>query len=179
MFTEYDTTNMKDSDRMYLERSGLDNNRIYAVMDFDNNLLHTFNNEYNLSEFNSDYVNLFKEHAHFNGRELKKLPLTKDVLDVADELFESNVDFERPEKVEYVSTREQLELAFHYEMTLLARLEDRVSMSFEELHEKVKDEGLQNGIEEAEENIIEERQSEVKEYIKETVEESLELGGGR
>ena len=179
MFTEYDTTNMKDSDRMYLERSGLDNNRIYAVMDFDNNLLHTFNNEYNLSEFNPDYVNLFKEHAHFNGRELKKLPLTKDVLDVADELFESNVDFERPEKEEYISTREQLELAFHYEMTLLARLEDRVSMSFEELHEKVKDEGLQNGIEEAEENIIEERQSEVKEYIKETVEESLELGGGR
>ena len=179
MFIEYDTTNMSDMDRLYLERSGLDNNRIYAVMDFDKNLLHTLNNEYNLDEFNPDYVNLFKEHAYFNGRELKKLPLTKDVLDVADELVENNVEFERPTKEEYNFPREQLELAFHYEMTLLARLEDRVSMSFEELHEKIKDEGLSNGIEEAEENIIEDRQDEIKEAVEEEVEHKLELGGGR
>lgn len=154
----YDYDNLSDKDKLYLDKVGYEIKDIIAVMDFNEETLYTPNNEYDMNEFDQKFVDFFKQFTRFENKEVSRLPLTQEVLDACDELIDSNVipDIERPKKQEYSSTREQVRLAFHYEMTLLARLEDKVTLSKDQLLYAIETIGTREGIEESEKEFVQE-----------------------
>lgn len=156
LIEDYNYDNLSEKDKLYLDKVGYEIKDIIAVMDFNESVLYTPNNEYDMNEFDQKFVDFFREFTRFENKQVDKLPLTQEVLDACDELIDSNVipDIERPKKEEYSSTREAVKLAFHYEMTLLARLEDRVTLSKDQLLHAIETIGTREGIEESEKEFI-------------------------
>lgn len=157
LIEEYDYDSLDEKDQQYLDKIGYEIKDIVAVIDFNDDKFYTPNNEYDMNEFDNEFIDFFKEFTKFENKEVKRLPLTQEVLDASDELLDSNVIpvYERPKKEEYTGTREQLRLAFHYEMTLLARLEDKVVISKDKLLHKIETIGTRQGIEVSEEEMVE------------------------
>lgn len=187
---KYEYTSFSDRDKLYFKKIGYEPEDIIAIMDFKNNVFRIENNTYSLDEFPSEFVNHFREFASVENRKLDELPLTQEVLDATDYILDSAYipEYERPKKEKYNASVEQMKLAFHYEMTILARLQDKVNLSTDELLHEIGPIGMRDGVEEVEkdikrefgtkeekENIKEEDESIVEKVVKETVETTAEV----
>lgn len=152
---KYEYTSFSDKDKLYFKKIGYEPEDIIAIMDFKNNVFRTENNTYSLDEFPSEFVNHFREFASVENRKLDELPLTQDVLDATDYILDSKYipEYERPKKNKYNASVEQMKLAFHYEMTILARLQDKVNLSTDELLHEIGPIGMRDGVEEVEKDI--------------------------
>lgn len=155
---KYEYTSFSDRDKLYFKKIGYEPEDIIAIMDFKNNVFRTENNTYSLDEFPSEFVNHFREYASVENRKLDELPLTQEVLDATDYILDEAYipEYERPKKAKYNASVEQMKLAFHYEMTILARLQDKVNMSTDELLHEIGPIGMRDGVEEVEKVILEE-----------------------
>ena len=152
---KYEYTSFSDRDKLYFKKIGYEPEDIIAIMDFKNNVFRTENNTYSLDEFPSEFVNHFREYASVENRKLDELPLTQEVLDATDYILDSAYipEYERPKKAKYNASVEQMKLAFHYEMTILARLQDKVNMTTDELLHEIGPIGMRDGVEEVEKDI--------------------------
>ena len=152
---KYEYTSFSDKDKLYFKKIGYEPKDIIAIMDFKNNVFRTENNTYSLDEFPSEFVNHFREFASVENRKLDELPLTQEVLDATDYILdEAHIpEYERPKKAKYNASVEQMKLAFHYEMTILARLQDKVNMTTDELLHEIGPIGMREGVEEVENDI--------------------------
>ena len=152
---KYEYTSFSDRDKLYFKKIGYEPEDIIAIMDFKNNVFRTENNTYSLDEFPSEFVNHFREYASVENRKLDELPLTQEVLDATDYILDSAYipEYERPKKAKYNASVEQMKLAFHYEMTILARLQDKVNLSTDELLHEIGPIGMRDGVEEVEKDI--------------------------
>ena len=152
---KYEYTSFSDRDKLYFKKIGYEPEEIIAIMDFKNNVFRTENNTYSLDEFPSEFVNHFREFASVENRKLDELPLTQEVLDATDYILDSAYipEYERPKKAKYNASVEQMKLAFHYEMTILARLQDKVNLSTDELLHEIGPIGMRDGVEEVEKDI--------------------------
>lgn len=162
---QYDVLKLTPKEQEYLRRIDFHNDDYVAFMDFNTNELITPNNVYSLYDFHPEYVDHFKNEAFVEGRFLTKLPLTQEVLDLTDEMLDENIipEFERPEKEIYNSTMENMRLAYHYEMTILARVEDLVNKDTDVLKETLE----QVDVNIASNTSVEEIAEEVEEVIEE------------
>lgn len=156
MIRNYQYENIGIKDRLYLRKINYEYQPIVAVMDFKQNKMFTPNNEYDMTLFDPEFVEFFRNVSCLENRQLDKIPLNQDVLDASDELLDENIipEYERPPKNEFDSTREQVKLAFHYEMVLLARLEDRLGLTKDKLLHKIETIGTREGIEVSEKRFI-------------------------
>ena len=152
---KYEYTSFSDRDKLYFKKIGYEPKDIIAIMDFKNNVFRTENNTYSLDEFPSEFVNHFREFASVENRKLDELPLTQEVLDATDYILDEAYipEYERPKKAKYNASVEQMKLAFHYEMTILARLQDKVNMTTDELLHEIGPIGMREGVEEVEKDI--------------------------
>jgi hypothetical protein len=155
---KYEYTSFSDRNKLYFKKIGYEPKDIIAIMDFKNNVFRTENNTYSLDEFPSEFVNHFREFASVENRKLDELPLTQEVLDATDYILDEAYipEYERPKKAKYNASVEQMKLAFHYEMTILARLQDKVNMTTDELLHEIGPIGMREGVEEVEKVILEE-----------------------
>lgn len=186
---KYEYTSFSDKDKLYFKKIGYEPEDIIAIMDFKNNVFRTENNTYSLDEFPSEFVNHFREFASVENRKLDELPLTQDVLDATDYILDSKYipEYERPKKNKYNASVEQMKLAFHYEMTILARLQDKVNLSTDELLHEIGPIGMRDGVEEVEKDIkaefgtreakeeVQKEDSIVETVVKETVNTTAEV----
>jgi|GEM_PF-5463794 hypothetical protein len=152
---KYEYTSFSDRDKLYFKKIGYEPEDIIAIMDFKNNVFRTENNTYSLDEFPSEFVNHFREFASVENRKLDELPLTQEVLDATDYILDEAYipEYERPKKAKYNASVEQMKLAFHYEMTILARLQDKVNITTDELLHEIGPIGMRDGVEEVEKDI--------------------------